>query len=161
MLHPLHLEVGRLSQSLTLQPVPSRTNLFMLKRTLLLLTALVSLTIASFAYPLTYTKHDPHSFHGGECYGLILRAIRGAEPQVDDNGVVGITVQDADTNNAYGYKPTIWHDSITGCDISDGGESGFDFTVTKGGKVVLTAHWAQHGHTSTFTLKPLVKLPIE
>jgi hypothetical protein len=123
----------------------------MLKRTLLLLTALVGLTITSFAYPLTYTKHEGHSFHGGECYVLILRAIRGAEPATDDSGIVGVNVE-------LTKDDAIWHDSVTGCSISSGGEDGFHFTVTdRAGKVVLTAHLEGY---SKFVLVPRVKLPI-
>ena len=57
---------------------------------------------------ISFVKQHPHSWHGGECFTLVIGVLRGpggkdigGEPEihVDDNGV--------------------WHDSITGCDVAN------------------------------------------
>jgi hypothetical protein len=72
-------------------------------------------------------KQHPQSFHGGECFTLVIGVLRGPggkdiggdpEIHVDDNGV--------------------WHDSITGCAI-DSGQDSFSFTAKRSGVVVLRA----------------------
>ena len=153
----------------------------MLKNTLFILTAIASLAIApriqaqipntwtrerliqfygfrgveveyqgSQIKSISFIKQDPHNFHGGECYSLILGVLRGPGGNIDadDNGVKGITVTDSGDGSNF-----IWHDSVTGCEISSGGKDGFHYTVTRDGSMVLTASLIFGQYSSEFKLK--------
>ena len=149
-----------------------------MKKAILILMAIASLTVADYArakIPNTWTreklinlygsravnvertgseissisfiKQDPHNFHGGECFCLILQVIRGREfthSELSQHQLPGINVVDK------GHD-TIWEDSETGCSI-DSGEDGFHFTVTQNGRLILTAYLKFGAHQSEFVV---------
>jgi hypothetical protein len=96
---------------------------------------------------ITLTKHEPQTFHGGECYDIILTVLRGAELPVGTDGIPGVTIDGG-----------VWKDSVTACDVAETGD--FQFTVTQNGKVVLTAHWQGNGTLAQFVIVPLVAVPL-
>ena len=56
---------------------------------------------------ISFIKQDPHSFHGGECFSLILQVIRGrglTHSELSQNQLPGINVVDKGDD-------TIWADS--------------------------------------------------
>ena len=96
---------------------------------------------------ISFVKQNPHSFHGGECFCLILQVIRGrrfTQSELSQSQLPGINIVDKGND-------VIWNDSETGCSI-DSGEDGFHFTVTKNGQLVLTAYLKFDSHESEFVL---------
>jgi hypothetical protein len=105
---------------------------------------------------ITFSKFEDHTFHGGECYTLILEVLRGSDgSELGGESIPGVTIKE-DKSNSLGMP--IWEDSQTGCSIKWTGD--FRFTVTRNGRIVLTAHLTSSGNTSRFVLVPLVQLPV-
>jgi hypothetical protein len=144
-------------------------NLQKMKKLLLAFTALASLTIASHGQiplwtreqlikfygfrgvnveyeeshisSISFVKQDPHIFHGGECFSLVIGVLRGPEGKEIIGGDPAIRVDD----------DGVWHDSITGC-VIDSGRDSFHFTAKRSGVVVLTASLIPGKYSSEFKL---------
>jgi hypothetical protein len=102
--------------------------------------------IGSQISSISFIKEDPHSFHGGECFCLIVQVLRGREfthSEWSQDRLPGITVVDKGDD-------TIWVDSETGCAIDLGGSR---FMVTKNGKLILTAYLKSGSDESELVLK--------
>lgn len=104
---------------------------------------LTALTLgAAGAKDIVYTKARDLRWHGGECFSLIVAAVRGH----GDDGDEGITVDDNG----------VWHDSLTHADI-DPGKDGFTFTVKRHGHIIATAKVTDD---NKFVIHPIEHLPL-
>ncbi len=106
---------------------------------------------------ITFSKFEDHSFHGGECYTLILEVLRGSDgSELGGESIPGVTIKE-DRSNSIGMP--IWEDSQTGCAIEWTGD--FRFTVTRNGQSILTAHLTSDADATRFVLVPVVRLPLQ
>ena len=79
---------------------------------------------------ITFTK-DPESFHGGECFSLIILVLRGP-------GAPAVKADDPNIKVTEKGDAITWTDRISGYSVSEGAE-GFNFTARRNGKVQVTA----------------------
>jgi hypothetical protein len=93
---------------------------------------------------ISFTKQDPHTFHGGECFCLIVGVLRGP-------GAPGVQPDDPTITVLNKGNLLVWVDHLTGYSIENG-EDGFHFTVSKDGVVQLTAKLIDNGYSSEFVL---------
>ena len=93
---------------------------------------------------ITFMKKEPASFHGGECFGLILTVLRGPgapEIKADDPNIKVTEKGDAIT----------WTDRLSGYSVTEAAE-GFNFTARRNGVVTVTANWGEIPRGSKFVL---------
>lgn len=93
---------------------------------------------------IAFVKHNPQSFHGGECFVLVIMVLRGPGAPIlkGDDPEIKVTSQ-GDT--------TIWTDQLTGYSVDDAGP-GFKYTARHSGVVRVTAKLVEGQHDSKFVL---------
>jgi len=93
---------------------------------------------------ITFLKKEPASFHGGECFGLILTVLRGPDaPEIKaDDPNIKVTEKG---------EVITWTDRLSGYSVTQAAE-GFNFTARRNGKVTVTANWGEIAHGSKFVL---------
>ena len=93
---------------------------------------------------ISFTKQDPHTFHGGECFRLMVAVLCGpGAPEVQPDDPT-ITVLDKGDH-------LVWIDHLTGYFIENG-EDGFYFTASKNGVVQLTGKLIDDCYSTEFVL---------
>ena len=93
---------------------------------------------------IAFTKKDPESFHGGECFSLIIMVLRGP-------GAPAVKAEDPNIKVTEKGDAITWTDRISGYSVSKGTE-GFNFTARRNGKVQVTAKYDEIPHGSKFVL---------
>jgi len=93
---------------------------------------------------ITFTKKEPESFHGGECFDLILTVLRGP-------GAAVLKADDPDIKVTEKGEVITWTDRLSGYSVTQAAE-GFNFTARRNGKVTVTATWGEIPHGSKFVL---------
>ena len=93
---------------------------------------------------ITFLKKEPDSFHGGECFALIVTVLRGpgAKPVEADSPDIKV-VEKGDV--------ITWNDRVSGYSVQQAAE-GFNFTARHNGAVRVTAKWYEMPHGSKFVL---------
>jgi hypothetical protein len=93
---------------------------------------------------ISFVKRNPESFHGGECFVLVITVLRGpgASAVKPDDPEITVTSK-GDTN--------IWTDQLSGYSVDDAGP-GFKYTARHDGVVRVTAKLVEGHHDSKFVL---------
>jgi hypothetical protein len=93
---------------------------------------------------ITFIKKEPASFHGGECFALIVTVLRGP-------GAKPVEAESPDIKVADKGDVITWNDGVSGYSVQQAAE-GFDFTARHNGAVRVTAKWCEIPHGSKFVL---------
>jgi hypothetical protein len=89
-------------------------------------------------------KKEPDSFHGGECFALIVTVLRGP-------GAKPVEAESPDIEVAEKGDVVTWNDRLSGYSVQQAAE-GFNFTARHNGAVRVTAKWYEIPHGSKFVL---------
>jgi hypothetical protein len=93
---------------------------------------------------ISFVKRNPESFHGGECFVLVITVLRGP-------GAPAVKADDPEIKVTDKGDTTIWTDHLTGYSVEDAGP-GFMYTARHDGVVRVTAKWVEGKHDSKFVL---------
>jgi hypothetical protein len=93
---------------------------------------------------VAFVKQNPQSFHGGECFALIIMVLRGP-------GAPMLKGDDADIKVTSEGDTTIWTDKLTGYSVDDSG-SDFGFFAKLKGVVRVKASVVEGKNDSRFVL---------
>jgi hypothetical protein len=93
---------------------------------------------------ISFVKRNPQSFHGGECFVLVITVLRGP-------GAPAVKGDDPEIKVTSEGDTTIWTDQLTGYSVDDAGP-GFKYTARHDGVVRVTAKLVEGQHDSKFVL---------
>jgi hypothetical protein len=92
----------------------------------------------------SFVKRNPESFHGGECFVLVITVLRGP-------GAPAVKADDPEIKVISQGDTTIWTDQLTGYSVDDAGP-GFKYSARHDGVVRVTAKWVEGKHDNKFVL---------
>jgi hypothetical protein len=93
---------------------------------------------------VSFVKRNPESFHGGECFVLVIMVLRGP-------GAPMLKGDDADIKVTSKGDTTIWTDKLTGYSVDEGGAY-FGYSAKLKGVVRVTAKLVEGKSDSRFVL---------
>ena len=93
---------------------------------------------------VAFVKRNPETFHGGECFALIMMVLRGP-------GAPTLKGDDADITVTSKGDTTIWTDKRTGYSVDDSGPD-FGYFAKLKGVVRVTAKLVEGKNDSKFVL---------
>jgi hypothetical protein len=93
---------------------------------------------------LSFLKRNPESFHGGECFVLMIMVLRGP-------GAPMVKAEDPNIEVTSKGDTTIWTDKLTGYSVDDGGAD-FGYSAKLKGVVRVKAKLVEGKNDTRFVL---------